>query len=164
MQASSHRTRSSTGPNRSVALPHVRPWKLRTVIPPRGDGAEQAPDESDQTHQDPFAAIRSLSRYRYTRCNATKRPFALSLSFLPFPFRAGQIGSAWTPRFLDMTTNQPQNEATTLKTLLAAIPSPATGSFPICSGQTRLVLAVITLSWVLSRARLLSFCLSCQVP
>lgn len=47
----------------------------------------KAPDESDETHQDPFAAVRSLNRY--TQCNATKRP-----SISPSTPRVRQIGGA----------------------------------------------------------------------
>ena len=71
----------------------------------RAGGLTKAPDESDETHQDPFAAVRSLSRY--TRCNATKRP-----STFPSPPGFAKSGVPRFPRCLDLATSRPQDEAT----------------------------------------------------
>lgn len=72
---------------RSVALPQVQPWRVHMPSWGRRTPGRltKAPDESDGTHQDPFAAVRSLKRY--TQCNATKRPSHLPLHFKGSPNR-----------------------------------------------------------------------------
>jgi hypothetical protein len=106
MHASSHRTRSSmAAAQRCIASGAALEVAYALVGMAQSRQIDQGPNESDETHQDPFAAVRSLSRY--TRCNATKRP-----STFPSPPGFAKSGVPRFLRCLDLATSRPQDEAT----------------------------------------------------